>query len=247
MRWSGYILLTLVVTVFALLIAMPADFVMRRVIAAEPSVRYVHASGTVWNGTVSGLRYGEQSIGNAQIETDWVSIFTGKLTSLVRVRDGAVNGRGRVSAGIGGEITVQDLRLSGSTIDLFNIEKEIRDLAGEYTISVRKAVISNGRCQSASGTAWTDLLTKVERRVDWKGPELTGPVSCREGRFVLALSGQSDQQEDVSAELVIGLDATGTFKADVSNAQRETGQALTLFGFLNQDDGKFVYEYQITG
>ncbi|MAK62215.1 MAG: hypothetical protein CMK09_14695 [Ponticaulis sp.] len=247
MKWVGYVFLTVLVTLTALVVTLPAEFVMQRLVRSEPAIRYAQANGTVWNGSVHGIQYDQQSIGSARIETDWLSIFSGKLSSLVRINDGVVNGRGRVSAGLTGQIEIEDLRLSGSTVELTNIRKEIRDLAGEYTLSIRNATLWDGRCRSASGTVWTDLLTKMDRTVDWTGPELTGPVSCRDGRFVLTLTGETPGQETVDATLEIGLDATGAFEAEVTNAQQETGRALTLIGFLNSDDGTFVYQHSLPG
>ena len=99
----------------------------------------------------------------------------------------------------------------------------------------------------AEGRIWTNLLTRMESRWQWRGPELEGPISCQEGDVVLSLAGQNAAGEEVEGRLEVGLDATGRFQANVSNSQPETAQALILLGFLSEGRDRFVYQHAIPG
>lgn len=246
MRWVVYAALSLIIAVIAAVVIAPVGFVMKQVSASDARIQYASAEGSVWNGKVRDIRYGIQSVGDADVKTSWLALFTGHFSSDIRLTGSGLNGRGQVAAGFGGDVTIRSMRVLGSTADLINITSEVRDLAGEFTIDVQRAELKDNRCTAAQGTVWTDILTRMERRYRWTGPELSGPISCENGQFVIALSGQNADGENVSARLEIGLDATGNFLADVTTTSRETIQALTLLGFEFLGDDVFRYQYVIT-
>lgn len=246
MRWILYAALSLIIAVVAAVVLAPVGYVMKQVAASDARIQYASAEGSVWNGRVRDIRYGIQSVGDAEIKTSWLALLTGRLSSDIRLTGTGLNGRGKVASGLDGDVTITDLRVLGSTADLINITAEVRDLAGEFTIDVHQAEVTDNACISAQGTVWTDILTRMERRYRWTGPELSGPVSCENGQFVIALSGQNSVGENVSARLEIGLDATGNFVADVTTTSRETIQALTLLGFEFLGNDVFRYQYVIT-
>ena len=220
---------------------------MERVRASDPQIQYASAYGSVWNGGVSDIRYGIQDVGDAEISSDWLSLLTARLSSQVRLVGSGLNGRATVIVPLGGGVRIERLRVLGSTEDLVNITAEVRNLAGEFTLDLREAVIKNNDCQSAQGTVWTDILTRMERRYGWVGPELAGPVTCENGDLVLMLNGRNAIGEDVSARLVIGLDGMGSFTADVTTTEQETRQVLTLLGFVAQGSNQFRYQHSLSG
>lgn len=246
MRWIIYAALSLIIAIVAAITMAPVGFIMKQVSASDARIQYASAQGSVWNGKVRDIRYGIQSVGDAEIKTSGLALLTGKLSSDIRLTGSGLNGRGQVAAGFGGDVTIRNMRVLGSTADLINITPEVRDLAGEFTIDVRQAELKDNACTSAQGTVWTDILTRMERRYRWTGPELSGPISCENGQVVIALSGQNADGENVSARLEISLDATGNFLADVTTTSRDTIQALTLLGFEFQGDDVFRYQYFIT-
>ena len=245
MRWFILGGLTIVIAVVAAIIMLPAAYVMKRVSANDEMIQYAAADGTIWDGEVQNIRYGIQEIGDAQINSSWLSLLTARLSSDIRLTGTGLNGRAQITEGLGGGTTIKNLRVLGSTEDLVNIAPEIRDLAGEFTLDVREARLTEEDCKAAQGTVWTDILTKMERRYRWTGPELSGPVTCENGRFILMLGGQNSAGENVSAKLEIGMDGFGSFTADVTTPIRETSQALTLLGFASQGGNVFRYQHAL--
>ncbi|MAT36270.1 MAG: hypothetical protein CMK06_14200 [Ponticaulis sp.] len=247
MRWIFYGALTIAIAVVAAFAMMPVEFVMHAAQKCDPLILYSSAEGTVWRGEVRGIRYGAQAVGDARISTRALALLTGSLTSEFELSGNAVTGRGVMSLTPGGRLSLKDVRMAGTTRELISIQSEIRELNGEFRLDIVDAVIRDRECMKAEGRIWTNLLTRMESRWQWRGPELEGPISCQEGDVVLSLAGQNAAGEEVEGRLEVGLDATGRFQANVSNSQPETAQALILLGFLSEGRDRFVYQHAIPG
>lgn len=245
MKWVLSVVLVLVLGVVIALAITPARFVMEQVSARDPSVRYAAASGTVWNGRVHNMMYGIQPVGNVSFQTDWAQLFTGAIASEFDLSGGSLQGNGKVRATLGGQTRLSDVRATGNTRDILNLQEDVRDLNGEFRVTLSELVIDDQVCTRASGNIWTDILTRTEARWNWRGPELSGPVSCADGRLLVQLSGESEQNERVSATLQVGLDARGSFFAEVFTQNTDTANALSLLGFVSEGENRFTYRHSI--
>tara|TARA_X000000950_G_scaffold108205_1_gene136392 strand:+ start:103230 stop:103973 length:744 start_codon:yes stop_codon:yes gene_type:complete len=245
-RWMIFGGLTLLVAVFASLATMPSRFVLDQVRARDAAITYLNASGTVWNGSASRMYYGIQPIGTLTFKTHWASLFAGRLANELQLTGSGLSGQASASFGLGGTMRFSNVRIEGTTQDLANLQDEIRELNGRFTLVLNSMEIRNGECLSAEGTVWTDLLSRLQTTYRWTGPEVTGPVRCENGQIVLELNGQNAVGEQVAMRLDIGLDATGVFTADVETLQRETGDALTVLGFVSDGANGFTYRYEIS-
>jgi hypothetical protein len=133
---------------------------------------------------------------------------------------------------------VEDLVLSMPVARLPMSDARLSGLSGRISLRVAEAIIKDGVCMSATGTASTDILAANRARFDWAGPELSGPVDCAEGRLRVRLSGESGT-ETVQATVITGLD--GVYQSDVTvlTADQEAGNVLTLFGFNPAGSGDY--------
>jgi hypothetical protein len=182
-------------------------------------------SGTVWNGQASDVPLLGQ-----------LSVKAGLGSVALATPPGDVTFSGKVSRG-----GAEDLVLSMPVSRLPVGDARLAGLAGRVSLRVAEAVIDDGACVSATGTAATDVLAVNAARFGWSGPELSGPVDCVDGRLRVRLSGESGS-EAVSALIVTGLD--GVYQSDVTVTTRDTaaGNALALFGFQPSGDGYLLSE-----
>ncbi len=245
MKWIAYAALFVLITALTLIVTAPLSFVMERARQSAPAISYAATTGTIWNGDVNGLRYGVQSIGNVSIRTQWTALLVGQLKSDFQLTDGGVVALGNLTAGLSGALSLNDVQVRGRTSDLMTLREEVRALDGEFTLNLSELVVKSGNCQRATGRVWTDTLGKLEPTYGWAGPELSGPISCENGKIAIRLSSPDDEADKMRAELLIGLDATGTFRAEIDNPTNDVAQAATILGFVTIGD-QMVYEHVLT-
>ena len=245
MSWIVKVILVIVVALGVGLAITPARFAIDQVRKSDPAVSYASASGTVWNGQVRDVMYGIQPVGNVSFNTIWSALLQAAFASHVELTGGSITGQGVVSAGLGETYHIPEFRVRGSTRDILNLQTEIRNLNGQFTVNVSDVRIEDDQCLSANGTVWTDILTRTETSWSWRGPELTGPISCENGQLHLALLGESETGERVTANLQLGLDASGSFFAEVFTQNMDTANALSLLGFVSEGENRFTYRHAI--
>ena len=234
MKWPVYLGVLVVLTLVTLVATAPLSFVMERAGQSVPALRYLGTSGTIWQGRVDDLEYGIQPVGDLALETHPFALLMGRWSADVQLTDAEIVAAGSVSASLGGDVSLKDLRMSGRTRDLMSIRQEVRELDGRFTLDLDELKLRNETCVSAEGDVWTDILTRLETQYDWKGPELSGPVSCEDGRIALRMDGVGEAGEIVSIELLMGLNATGSFVARIESPTEDIAQAATLLGFVTQ-------------
>lgn len=244
MKYFFYGVLFLVISIVALIVMAPLSFVLEKAKANAPALGYASAKGTIWNGEIDQLRYDLQPIGDVKVSTQWASLLTGQWHARISLTDGAITANGDLFAGLGGTLVLKDLRARGSTSELLSLRDEIRELNGEFTLSLRDMRVRADECISADGLVWTDALTRLERSYSWTGPEMNGRITCEDGLIVLRLSGENETGEAIHAEVFVGMDATGRFKAVIDRPSNELAQAATILGFITYDD-QLIYEHKV--
>lgn len=179
-------------------------------------------SGTIWDGQVEDVPL----FGTVAVKGGF-----GNLSFLTAPGDVTLSGK--VSS-----TGIENLILSMPIAQLPMSDARLSGLLGRISLRVTEAVIDDGVCVSADGTASTDVLAANRARFDWTGPELSGPVDCEDGRLRVQLSGQSGQ-ETVSAVITTGLDGLYQSDVTVSTTDPVAGNILTLFGFNPTGNGDY--------
>jgi len=172
--------------------------------------------GTIWRGSISGLPL----FGTANL----------KLSPRSR-RLEILSGKNRNY--LAGDISRSDAKDINLHLDIATVpftDGRMQGLQGDFTAQISDMKFSDMSCQSATGTARTDVLQRNGGKIQWTGPELTGPVRCEDGALIADLSGR-DAQQTVTA--LVKLMPDGLYRADVSvrTVRVEADAVLPLFGF----------------
>lgn len=221
--------------------SMAADIVAKQ----APDFRFSSASGSVWDGKLTNVSYGEQTLGDLSVKTDLMALLGGKAAGTVGVSRRGFSGQTGLSYGIGnGGLDLKDLNIAGDIAIVPGMPPSIARSDGKFTLAVKDVKFANTLCESASGGVWTDALTKVDYK-GWVGPELRGPVTCAGGKLQVQASGTAASGENVLATMSIGQHLDMEMFASVTNAGPGAIEALTSVGFELEGD-KLVLRQQLS-
>ena len=173
-------------------------------------------SGTIWRGSVTGLPV----FGTANVDIAPVS----RRASLQ-----SGEGQNYLSADVG----VSDVKDLDLRIDLMSLpltDGRLQGLRGMLNAQISDMQIENQSCQSAEGTVSTDVLQRNGGKIQWTGPELTGPIRCEDGALIADLRGRDSQQ---TIDALIRVSPDNAYRVDISvrTNRAEADAVLPLFGF----------------
>ncbi|MBI1359652.1 MAG: hypothetical protein GC155_05140 [Alphaproteobacteria bacterium] len=245
MKWIVFALLLLLVGGSIAAAMLPMSAVAGAVQKRLPWIQYESASGTVWNGKLSGVVVNGQDLGDVSIKVDAGQIFTGNAAGHAAFASKGLSGEAGVSYSlIGGKTTLAGILVQGDASTVPILPARLRGTDGKFRLSVSQIVLQKGACSAASGEVWTDALAKADLGHGWVGPELRGPVTCEGGKVAVEASGKSASGEDVSASLRVGLNLSLDLQARVANATQGAVETLTELGFQPLD-GAYVLHQQL--
>ena len=207
--------------------SMAADFAAKQI----PEFKYAKASGSVWDGKLTQVAFGEQKVGDLSVKADLLQAFTGKASAKLGLAREGFTGDTGVTWPIGGQdITLNKFKLGGDVVNVPGMPGNVAMSGGKFTLELKELKFAKNACQSASGEVWTDALAKMSHK-GWVGPELRGPVTCSDGKVQVEASGKAPTGEDVLAKLSISSKLDMEMTASVLNAQGSAIKALTDMGF----------------
>lgn len=231
MRFLIFILLALLLgggAAFAMFpLSVAAEFAAREI----PEFRYVSATGSVWNGKLSGVAIGDQPVGDLTVKTEMLALFQRKAAGkLGLIREGFAGESDFDWPLFGPALELDNLKLTGKAGLVPGMPDVVALGGGDFVLEVEHLRFARNVCESAQGEVWTDALAKVDLS-GWVGPELRGPVACQEGNLVMQADGRAPTGEDVSAVLNMSYRLDLDLTATVLNAQGGAVEALTGIGF----------------
>lgn len=207
--------------------SLAADFAARQV----PEFRYATATGSVWDGKLTGVGMGDQPIGDFSVRADMMALLGGKAAGKLELMREGITGEGDFSwALFSPSLELNDLKLTGKAGLAPGMPEVVALGGGDFALEIQHLTFAGDACESARGEVWTDALARVDVK-GWVGPELRGPVTCRDGRLAMQADGQAATGEDVSAVLSMSHRLDMELTAAVLNAQGEAVDALTSIGF----------------
>ena len=220
-RW---IILALLAGLAASIAVLPLSWVVSLFVPDELSDLKFH--GTIWNGSATNIPV---------FETANVKLSPVSLSAHIESGNGVNYLAGLVSTNHARDI---DLVVDLSTLPL--TDQRVKGLAGTVRLNLSEINFDAQSCLSAEGTAMTDVLQRNQARLNWTGPELSGPISCEDGSLIANISGQ-DQQQTIKA--LMRFSPNGTYRVDLSaqTSRSEAGAILPLFGFTRSGT-----EYKLT-
>jgi hypothetical protein len=215
LRW---ILPAAVAGIAAIVFALPLAWVAPRFVPADvktaaPNLTF---SGTVWNGHISGIPFFD----SANFD----------LAPLAGQADITAGNRRNYLSGRIGRSMAEDLSLRADLASFPSNDGRLQGLRGELVIRISEIKFTEAGCESATGSARTDVLQRNGGSIQWTGPGLEGPIRCEAGAVIADLSGE-DAQQSITA--LIRLSPDGTYRADVTarTDRVEADAVLPLFGF----------------
>lgn len=226
MKKRSLVLVSLLGAALGMITQFPLSWVAPHVMPENlgPNIRY---SGTLWSGRITGLDY----VGAAEFKLAPKALLKGGLPLSFQTSSSAMHISGEAS-----RTKIEGLRFSGQLAGLPTNDGRLKELVGEVNINIEQIILVED-CTSAKGQANTDFLSRNQARWQWRGPALSGPITCESGDLIANLSGSEDAQS-IKADLRIMPD--GTYRADISvrTPQPEAGVVLPLYGF-EKKNGEF--------
>jgi hypothetical protein len=207
--------------------SMAAEFAAKQV----PDFRYASASGSVWDGKLTSVSYGEQKIGDLSVKADLMKLFSGKAAGNLGLAREGLTGSAGIAWPIGGrQVELSSFRLGGKVAMVPGMPQAVAAGGGQFSLELKNLTFAGNGCQTASGEVWTDALARMNHK-GWVGPELRGPVTCAEGRVQVEARGRAPSGEDVLARMSVSSKLEMEMTATVTNAQGGAVEALTEMGF----------------
>ncbi len=207
--------------------SMAAGFVSQQV----ADFKFAKADGSVWDGKLTNVRFGQQKIGDLGVKADFGALITGKAAGKLSLARDGLSGESSLNWPIGGKtVALSNFKLAGPIGTVPGMPRTISAGGGKFTLEMKNLTFAQNACQSAVGEVWTDALAKVNHK-GWAGPELRGPVSCQGGKLMVLATGKAATGEDVMAAMNIGPHLDMEMSATVTNTSPAAIEALTGLGF----------------
>jgi hypothetical protein len=211
-----------------------------------PDFKFSEASGSIWDGKLGQVSFGQQFIGDLAVKADLMSLLSGTAAGTLGLSREGFSGQANLLYGLGnGRVELKDANIAGNTAMVPGMPAAIAKVDGKFTLKLNDVKFTEGACAEASGEVWTDALSKVDIR-GWRGPELRGPVTCAGGKLQVEAGGKAQTGEDVLAVMTIGQHLDMELMATVANASPGALQALAEVGFKPEGE-KLVLRQAVGG
>jgi len=213
------VIAAILIVLFALIAHFPAAWAAG-LFAPDEVKSQARFTGTIWQGSIIP----NEEIGIGPIN---YAVNAKRLLSGENYIEFDSPGPPLIS-GQGSRTQLSTFRLSGSLQSFKPSDPRLAGFLGDIEIQMRDFTFEPF-CASGSGTARTDVLARNADYLRWVGPELSGPVTCREEGLLMAqLSGVQGQNR---IEVTLQLSGNGTYRADIVTTNPESDIVPFLQGF----------------
>lgn len=237
--WTLRLALVLAVALVGAIAMLPLSVAIQRS-PVMPGLTHGQVQGTLWHGRISGLAYGRQPIGAAELKLQPAQLLRGEFVYSMRLAGPSGRGNGEIFAGRGYQ-GVRHLDFTADVSQFVGLSDEVRRAGGWLRAQGLAIELHAGDCRSASGTLGTDVLVRLGQQYGETLPRLAGTLSCRHGMAEIALDGESETGVAIAVRSQIGTKAPSTLSARISGAGPELSRALAALGF-NAEAGNYVYQ-----
>jgi len=213
---------------------VPLSFVLRHSGLAQNGIQWQQARGTIWYGQVTGIYAHGDAVGAVEGDFSFLRMVKGQPGHLLRWA--GPYGHGNALAGVG----VNSLRVrNGQAAITFDVAR-ISSVFPAQDVYLRLSNVAidmdkNG-CRTASGNVATDALASIAAVYGTKWPELTGGLSCEQGKLFISVEGKASDGTQISAKTSL----EGGGQLELQNVPDDQTNALLLAGFTNEA-GRYVY------
>jgi len=216
-----YIVLAALTAIGVLISQFPAK-TAKSLIAPEVPVTL---GGTIWDGYVPPLN----ALPAISFQTSFMGLFTDAPAAQFHG-----NGNGLSIKGSAETDRIDTVELTGDARFLGQIDGRLRNLSGRFDLAAAN-IRFDGNCDEVSGQVSTDILARNAALWQWRGPPLSGPITCENGVLTAALLGNIPGQS-VEAVLKILVDGSYQIRAVINTNTPQAGLVLPLYGFEAQGE-----------
>lgn len=218
----------------------PASLVGIALARSTTAFHYEKASGSVWNGRMTGVVVRGLSIGEVRFKIEAGSLILGRLAATIEANGRGVRARGWVAGDLSGALTGRNITADIALEEFRGMRLLGAPLEGKAFVRLNAFAGSLRGCTHAEGAISTDALVSVARRFNRKGFPLAGAIRCENGALALPLSGSA---EGVRADTTLLFDKRGRIvsKSAVETQDNALASALRTLGFRN-DNGVWRFE-----
>lgn len=210
----------------ALMSALPLAWVAP-LFVKTPEAQTAQFSGTIWRG-IANIPFGK-SRAPISFKTNPLELAAGQPFLDVSIRNAGID----VEAIVGLK-TAKDIQIRSNIAQLPLLDPRIRGLSGMIKADVSDARFVKseyGRvCRDIKGQMSTNFLQANEGTWFWRGPALTGPISCDDGDIIAKLTGQ-DKNAAVTAQFRLQPDGVYTSNIDITAPDARAVIVLEFYGF----------------
>nr|WP_070959620.1 type II secretion system protein N [Hyphomonas sp. Mor2] len=244
MRKLLMLLVFILVLIAGLFAFTPLGFVLNQSGAGNMGIGWAKVDGTLMKGRISGFYAGTQPIGDVSLNLRPLSLLT--LSPSYDVQWGGAGGQGTARLTLSrSALNADDIRMRLEIGALEGLEPAVRAMGGTLDIEEGAFRLDRSGCDTASGEISTNALSTLAAQYGRQFGEISGPIRCESGAFIIAMAGQSDSNDQVNIEARANMLGGGDFATRVLTQDPQIILALTQIGFV-RENGEFVYRQSRT-
>ncbi|MEO1641955.1 MAG: type II secretion system protein N [Pseudomonadota bacterium] len=239
-------LLLIIALLIGAVVFTPLEFVLKHAGANQSGAGWASVEGNILKGRINGFYVRTQPVGDVRLELRPMSLLSGKATYDVTWSGVGGRGSGTVTAS-SGALELSEVRGQQLVQAIEGLAPQVRALGGEIRLSGGEARITREGCERGAGEVSTDTLGLAAAQYGKAFGELSGPISCVEGMFVVNMDGTGENGDRVTiAASASPLGAT-SFAATVTTMDSDLVFLLPRLGFersgsdwqyINNSDGR---------
>ncbi len=239
MRRLLLLVLLIVMLVIGLFATTPLGFVLTQSGAKDLGVGWAKVDGTLLNGRISGLFVGTQPIGDFSLNLRPLSLLS--LRPTYDVRWGGAGGQGTAVLTLTrSSLNADQIRMRQEIASLEGLDPAVRAMNGSVNFTNGAFRLTQQGCESADGTLSSNALSTLAAQYGRQFGDVSGPISCEDGAFVLAMTGASEAEDRVFIDARAAISGQGSFSTRVQTQDAQIIIALNQIGF-QRENGEFVY------
>lgn len=236
MRAFGLVIIAVVSFAVSLAAYFPLGVALNWASLDEAGIKHGGAQGTIWRGALFDVEIDGAPLGQISFNALPRQYRGGLLPVHFEVAGPGLSASGAAVVGLGAEMRVRDTVLDVDLQRSPMVHPALQAGPARLSVTIEEAAFGEEGCLEVKGWAVSNVLEVGFERWRWRGPQLEGPVSCRDGSVHVSLEG-AQGAERVRADFTLGRGGVQQFSADVETADPGVTFALISLDFTLSEDG----------
>lgn len=230
----------LIVLVLGAVFFTPLEFVLKQAGLDRTGAGWASVEGNILEGRVNGFYVQTQPVGDVRLKLNPMSLLSGKAT--YDVTWAGAGGRGSATASLSSsQLKLSDVRGQQMVQSIEGLAPPVRAIGGEVRLAAGSATLTRAGCEEAAGTLTTDTLSLAALQYGKSFGELSGPISCVDGAFIVNLDGNAENGDRVTIAASASPLGSTTFAATVTTMDSDLVFVLPRLGFERQgNDWQYI-------